>query len=354
MNSNNPSNPNGDEIDLGQLFTLMGRTFDRFVRFVKSFFLGVSQLIMAILVFIQKNIYWLLGSLVLGLVIGFFLDKTLPARYVSKMVVEPNFNSVQQLYNNIEFYDDLAKANDSTTLASTLNISVSDASTIKKMKVDSYSDENQKVKLFDQFIRELDSTTVKAIDYDSYLANFNSLDARFHEITLIATDNRVAKKTQQAIIKSISNNDYFKLQKRINDVNLNLQDTIINKQLLELDSLQKLYKTILVKEAEKPMQGTNINLAQDGTSQNKELAIIKERELLKNQLVLLNQERSNKSTILNVISDFPSQGVKDKDIWSKYKVVLPLLLFGICLLVLLVIRLNTYLLKTNKNRKTTF
>ena len=88
------------------------------------------------------------------------------------MVVEPNFNSAQQLYNNIEFYDDLAKAEDSVTLANALEITVSDAASIKRINVDSYSDENQKVKLFDNFIKGLDSTTVKALDFSEYLDNF--------------------------------------------------------------------------------------------------------------------------------------------------------------------------------------
>lgn len=343
--SEHQKNANTDEIDLGQLFQLLGRAFQKLSDFIASIFKGIFNGIILILLFIQKNFIILLGSLVIGAVAGYFLDLNKTEKFISRMVVEPNFNSVQQLYNNIEFYNDLAKAEDSIALAEALKISIPEAATIKEIFVDSYSDENQKIKLFDEFVKELDTSTIKAIEFESYLQNFNSLDARFHQISLVSTDNSVAKKAQSSIVKSISANDYFKLQKQINDINIKLQDSIITQQLSEVDSLQQLYKTILVKEAEKPMQGTNINLAENGQSQNKELALVKEREILKRNLVALNQERANKSSILNVISDFPNRGVKVKGFWKSFKFVLPITLFSIAFILLVALELNKYLSK---------
>lgn len=334
---------NSEEIDLGQLFQVIGRGFQKFFNFIGSIFKGLFHLLILFLVFIQKHFILLTVAVVVGGVGGYFLDNYLPEKYVSKMVVEPNFNSVQQLYNNIDFYNDLAKAGDSITLASSLDITTNEAASIKKIFVDSYSDENQKIKLFDNFISELDTTTIKTIDFENYLKNFNSLDARFHQISIISTDNKVAKKTQSAIISSISVNDYFKLQKRINDENLMLQDSIYMQQLTEIDSLQSLYKRVLEKEAEKPMQGTNINLAENGESQNKELALVKEREVIKEKLVELNENRANKSEILNIISDFPARGVEMKGFWNRYLFVFPLVLLLIVTGVLVVVQINKYL-----------
>ncbi len=328
---------NSDDVDLGQLFQLIGKGFQKLFNFIGSIFKGIFHVVILFLLFLQKNFVILAVSAVVGGIGGVVWDIVKTQKFVSKMVVEPNFNSVQQLYNNVDFYNDLAKAKDSLTLAAALNLELEEAASIHKIFVDSYSDENQKIKLFDEFIRELDTTTVKALDYQSYLENFNSLDARFHQITVVSTNNTIAKKMQPALIGSISANDYFKLQKRINDENIALQDSIIKNQLIEVDSLQALYKTVLVKEADKPMQGTSINLAENGESQNKELALVKERELLKNRLVKLNEERANKSAILNVISDFPSRGVEQKGFWKSYKFVLPL---GICSLFLVVLGLS--------------
>ena len=336
-------NNSSDEVDLGQLFQLIGRGFQRIFDFIATIFKGIFHVLVLLLLFLQKNFIILTIAVLVGGVGGFILDTTKPEKYISRMVVEPNFNSVQQLYNNIDFYNDLAAAEDSLSLSSALEITVSEAASIDEIFVDSYSDENQKIKLFDEFIRELDTTTVKALDFESYLENFNSLDARFHQISVVATNDEVAKKMQPAIVKSISANDYFKLQKGINDENLDLQEKIYNQQLLEIDSLQQLYKRVLIKEADKPMQGTNINLAENGESQNKELALVQEREILKNRLVALNRERANKSSILNVISDFPSRGVEQRGFWKSYKFVLPIFLLFAVVFFLTLKELNSYL-----------
>ena len=334
---------NSDEIDLGQLFQMIGRGFQKFFNFIGSIFKGIFHVIILFLLFVQRNFIVITAAVVIGGIGGFVLDKVLPEKYVSKMVVEPNFNSVQQLYNNIAFYNDLAKAQDSVALATALNITEHEAATIKEIFTDSYSDENQKIKLFDVFIRGLDTTTVKAIDYENYLKNFNSLDARFHQISMISTDNRVAKKAQPAIINSISVNEYFKLQKKINDENLDLQEEIYKNQLVEIDSLQSLYRTVLVKEADKPMQGTNINLAEGGESKGRELALIQEKDVLKEKLVELNEQRANKSTIVNVISDFPTRGVEQKGIWNSYKFKLPVALLILVFGILALLEVNKYL-----------
>ena len=155
----------------------------------------------------------------------------------------------------------------------------------------------------------------------------------------------MAKKTQIAILKSVSGNDYFELQKSTNDVNLNIQERIYRYQLAEIDSLQEFYKKLMLKEAEKVSAGTNIDLSETAMTENKELALIKERDLIKAKLVELNQNRANQSYIVNIISDFPARGVKIKGFWKSYKFVLPLVLMLGTTLFLLIKRLNQYLKK---------
>jgi len=337
-----------DEVDLGQLFQLIGNGFKKLFRFIGDIFKGVFNLLILFLVFLQKHIIKFAIAGFLGLAIGIYVDLNKDPEYLSTMVVEPNFNSVQQLYNNIHFYNELAEAKDSTALAEALEINVKLASSIKEFTVESYSDENQKVLLFDKFVRSLDTTTQKAIDMEAYLRNFNSYDARFHTISVTASNNSVARKIQPAIINSISRNDYFNLQKDISDINIQLQDSIYGKQITEIDSLQLLYKRVMLKEADKAMQGTNINLGENGGKENKELSLINKMEELKNSLVKLNEEKANKSSILNVISAFPRQGVEVKGIWNSYKFLIPAFLILLTGFLLVLVSLNTYLKNYNK------
>lgn len=340
-----------EEIDLGQLFNAIGKIFDRFFRFIRRIFKGIFGLVLAFLIFIQRHFLKFVAVIVLGLILGVFLDIKKEPQYVSTMVIEPNFNSVQQLYNNIGFYNELAKAKDSVSLAEALNITESEALSIKKFSVESYSDENQKIILFDKFVRSLDSTTKRAIDMKAYLKNFNSLDARFHTISVTASDNTIAKKLQPAIISSISNNSYFNLQKDISDSNIKLQDSLFNKQIIEIDSLQNLYKRVMLKEAERAIQGTNISLGETtGVQNNKEISLLDKMKELKTGLVELNIERGNKASILNVISDFPKKGAQDKGIFKSYKFLIPSLFLILAALLSFLLSLNKYLKNHKKNR----
>jgi hypothetical protein len=343
MSKDTPQPQQSEEVDLGQLFKLIGNAFNKLFRFIGSIFKGVFNLIILFLLFIQKHLikFALVGFI--GLAIGIYLDFKKETTYISTMVVEPNFNSAQQLYNNVNFYNELAEAEDSIALAEVFSISSKEASAIKEFKVESYSDDNQKVQLFDRFVRSLDTTTQKTINMESYLENFNSFDARFHSVSVIATDNSIAKKIQPSIISSISRNSYFNLQKEISDENIKFQEEVYNKQITELDSLQLLYKKVMLKEVERPMEGTNISLGENGGKDNKELALINKMDELKSSLVKLNEERANKSSILNVISDFPRKGVKNNHLLESNKFLVPTFLLILTVLTLALLSLNTYL-----------
>ena len=349
MSKDLPQPQPSEEVDLGQLFKLIGDAFNRFFKFIGSIFKGIFHVIILFLLFIQKHIIKLTIIGVIGLLVGFYLDSKKEPHFISTMVIEPNFNSVQQLYNNVKFYDELASAKDSIALAEALDISTKEATFLKEFKVESYSDENQKIQLFDKFVRSLDTTTQKAIDMKSYLENFNSFDARFHTISVITTDNSVAKKIQPSIINSISRNEYFNLQKDINDINIKLQDSLYSKQITEIDSLQLLYKKVMLKEADRSTEGTSISLGEYGGKENKELSLINKMDELKTRLVELNEERANKSSILNVISDFPRKGVEVKGLLKSYKFLLPSFLLGLTLLFFALLSLNNYLKNFKKD-----
>ncbi|MCM5662313.1 hypothetical protein [Galbibacter mesophilus] len=351
QNQHQNQNNSSEEIDLGQLFKLIGDGFRKFFNFIGKIFKGIFGLIIAFMLFIQRHIIKFVIAGIVGVAFGTFLDIIKKPVYVSTMTLEPNFQSVQQLYNNIKFYNELAEAEDSVALAEALDITQTEAASIKEIEAESYSDENQKIKLFDEFVRSLDTTTQKAIDMEKYLENFNSFDARFHTVVVKATDNKVAKKIQNPIIESISNNDYFKTQKKTRKDNLNFQDRILEKQLVEIDSLQMLYKRVMEKEAEKPMQGTNINLADGNGQQNKELALIKQIDEIKESIVEIQQERANKSEIVNVISDFPRRGVEQKGIFRSYKFLIPVALLGLVLLALSLLELNKFLKEYSLQQK---
>ena len=183
-----PKNINSDEVDLGQLFLIIGRGFRNLFNFIGSIFKGIFHVLILFLLFVQKNFVILSLALGIGCICGFILDAFKTPKYISKMVVEPNFDSTRQLYNNIEFYNDLARAEDSITLSSALDVSVKEASTIREVFMEPYFDDNQKTRHYNAFLKELDSAVAKTVEYETYIKNFNTMNIRFHEISMVTTN----------------------------------------------------------------------------------------------------------------------------------------------------------------------
>ncbi len=334
-----------EEMDLGQLFKLIGNAFDRFFKFIGDIFKGIFHLIILFLQFVQKHFWKFVIAGVVGIGFGIYLDANADPMYRSTMVVEPNFSSVQQLYNNIEFYGELADEEEYKALAEALKISDEEAQTLKRFTIESFSDQTQRIKQFSEFIQGLDTISQKMVDYNDYLKNFNNINAKFHKITIDAKDSRVAKKCQNVILRSIENNQYFKLQKEINEINLALQDSIVEKQLMEIDSLQRFYRKIRIIEAGKAQGGTSITLAESQSDKSPEIELLNEVKRLKDEIVFLNNEKANTKNTINVISDFPNKGVLINNFFGKKIVLLPILLVGLVFIVLVLLSLNTYLNK---------
>ncbi len=319
--------------------------FNRFFRFIASIFKGLFNLLIGFLLFIQKHFIKFAIAGIVGIGGGIYWDSVSDPVYRSSMVVEPNFNSAQQLYNNIEFYNELTKQEEFETLGNTLKISTEEAGNLKKFEVESFSDKSQKMQQFSEFIQSLDTISQKLVDYDDYLKNFNNINAKFHRITVEAENASIAKKLQDPIVKSIEANEYFKKQKEINDANIDLSDSLYQKQLIEIDSLQRFYREVKRLEAGKPEGTTSISMGGTKESDSDEIKLLEQEEIIKKGLVELNTEKANTQNTINVISNFPNKGVEIGDWYRRKMVLLPLLLIGLIFGFLILTELNKYLKK---------
>ncbi|WP_299315615.1 hypothetical protein [uncultured Aquimarina sp.] len=335
-----------EEIDLGQLFKLIGDGINKLFRFIVNFFKGVFHAIILFLQFTRKHFLKFVIAGVVGVAIGWYLDSSVQPIYRSSMIVEPNFNSSQQLYNNVEFYNELAKEEAYKTLAAALKISDKEAETITRIEIEAFSDENQKLKQFSNFVATLDSVSRSHISYESYLENFNNINAKFHKIELSSTNATVAKKCQKTIVRSIENNTYFNTQKITNDVNVSLSESTVKEQIQQVDSLKNFYQELKILELKRPERstGTSINLASDNTNPDRsEITLLDKKMSLNYEIQRINQQKANTENIINVISDFPDKGGLVNDFFAKRKVLLPIILILLTFIGLLLFAFNRYL-----------
>ena len=91
MADNQTNNNNSDEIDLGQLFQFIGKGFDKF-------FLGIIR----VFIYLKKNILFLFGLLVIGIVLSYLANRNSSTNYKTEVIVKPTLESKNYLYDVID------------------------------------------------------------------------------------------------------------------------------------------------------------------------------------------------------------------------------------------------------------
>ncbi len=336
-----------EEVDLGNLFKVIGKGFENLFKAIGRFFMGIFNILILALVFIRNNAIKLGVSILLGAIVGLVLDFTKPKQFSSAMIVEPNFKSAQQLYKNVEFYHELVRQKDSILLADAMGISVSEATKLKGFYIEPIKNENEKYEFFDKFIDELDTATVSRIEMVDFKKGFKDYDYKYHQIRVKSLSNSIFEKLSEPIINSVESNPYFRNQKKINDQNLLQNENVLLKSLSEVDTLRNIYNEVLITEAKKSETGTNITLAQ-GAKKTNELELFDESLALNKDLISNNKAKAETTDILNVVSTFSKVGLKESSIFKKYTFLLGLG-FGLLMLLFILFRqLNRYL-KNYKN-----
>ena len=122
MSKNLPEQPNSEEVDLGQLFKLIGNAFNRFFKFIgsilNSFFLAFVWLVF----FIKKHFIKLVIAGVIGIVLGFIKERISEPVYKTSIVVKQNYKTGENLYSALDNFNQLISEKDSISLSGNLKI----------------------------------------------------------------------------------------------------------------------------------------------------------------------------------------------------------------------------------------
>jgi hypothetical protein len=305
-----------DDLDIGQLLTLIGKGLTGIVNFIVNLFKTLFYWIVLFLLFLRKNFRKMVMAAVIGGLLGAIYQYGVKEKeYESSMTVEPNFGSAVQLYKNIDYYLSLVKQDDFERLASSLNISKEEAESISRIEVNPYSNENQVLISYKNFVKALDSNTVKLLDYKTFAKEIPVESYKYHVIKIVSKDKYIFNKLESPIINSIVQNDYYDKIKTTAHSNLITRKSALENSMIELDSLRSLYKKVLLAESEKETTGTNIFMSENGNN-SKEVDIFDKYMLMNEQLIEVNKQLTAENEVINVVSSFNSIGMKVKT-WYK-------------------------------------
>ena len=304
-----------EEVDLGQLFRLIGNAFEKLFKFIGSILNKLFLAFVWCVFFVKQHFIILIVTTILGFAYGYFKQKYSEPVYSTNAVIKQNYNTGESLYNLLNYYNDLILDQDTVSLASSLNLNPKEASNLVSFTLESVLNENSKLKVFDRFKKEVDSTIAGEVDFETFLENSSDYDYEYQRLTVRSTSKSLPRKILPKVIENIQEIEFFKSEQAKDLAELSLRESIIRESLKESDSLQKVYEEVLRKDEIDPSAQTSvlINNAEEQSS-TREFELFKNDIELRRELVSINRAKEDKKRIVEVISSQQDEGIVDSTI----------------------------------------
>ncbi|MFL0352876.1 hypothetical protein [Xanthomarina sp. GH4-25] len=346
MNKNLPEQQTSGEVDLGQLFTLIGNAFQKLYNLIASIIKAVFSVIIYTLKALIVNVKTILIVMILAGVLGYVLDKVKPDSYSSTMLVKPYFDSKYQLITNINYFNALIENENFETLSSLFKLPEEDVKNIGEFIIQPGPEtENERILQFENFIKNVDSIRAQDISYEDFVENRSIYSSDFFEINVTAAKKDIFPKLEEGLNNSFTN--FYSLKKmKKRDSLISIQKENIIEQIAQVDKLQEIYINVLKDESQS--KATELNLGGEGFSLSSDKTKTREYDLLntemqlRNELKQLQEKKIEEDVFFDVISSFQEVGNKSSEWYEKYTLVFPILAFLILCFVYLSRKTVTY------------
>jgi len=342
MSQEVPKGSQNEEVDLGQLFNMIGRLFDRFFNFIGSIFKAIFSVFIYALKAIISNFKIIVIVLLLAGVLGFILQRTQKDIYESQMLVKPYFDSKFQLVTNINYYNALIGEKDYNQLTSIFEIDEESAKQIIRFEIHpGPENENDKIKQYDAFLKSLDSTRAQNISFDEFVENRSIYSGDVFEINVKSYKKDIFRSLEEGL-NSTFTNTYSVKKREKRDSLIYIERNRILASIKEADSLQKVYLRVMEEES-KMKDGSYTT--KDGMSfirektKTREYDLLQEVNKLREELGKLDAQKVEEDVYFDTLSSFQDVGAKHTSIWNKKVVILPAIAFLLLCALYLLIRL---------------
>ena len=306
------SNPS-EEVDLGQLFKMIGSAFTRLYKFIGSIFNHFFLAFVWLVFFVKKRIIILSAAGFLGLMAGTALDISLPPTYKSTLSIKQNYETGENLYESINYYNGLLKDKDYKILGELLGLTEKATKEIVGFDIEPIITDNEYLVMFNSYIGDLDSLAASKIEYKEYVKNIREYKHRYQQISIKSKTRPDFKGVFSNIINNIETNAFF-VNEQAKDI-LELQETkqAIEISLAQSDSLQQTYKRVL-ESPKDPQSNAEIGITFEGANESektKEFELYKNDIELRERIVKIQRELKDKENIIDMISSKQDNGFED-------------------------------------------
>ena len=303
MSATPQNNNDNQEIDLTQVSRKIG-----------DFFEGISTKIFRGILFIKRNILIIGVLFILGIGLGFYLDKTIKV-YDNEIIVSSNFGSTDYLYAKIDLISSKIKDKDTVFLKDVIGIK--NPKKILKIEIvpitDVYKFIENKPQNFELIKLLAEDGDIKKIVNES----LTSKNYPFHIISFTTNELTDDKKTVQPILDFLNQSDYYTIVQKeyLNNIKIKMieNDSIIAQINGFLNSFSN---TVNGTQKSDKLVYYNENTQLNDVIKTKD-ELIKEQGFHRIELVSLDKNIKNNSATITIKNT--------KAINGKMKIVLPLL-----------------------------
>ena len=239
MEQHQPSQerPTTDEIDLGQL-----------IKYIRQGLLSLFKIFLRLFVYLRKNIVKLAILAVAGLVVGFGLNQIVDNSLKTEVIVKPNLESKNYLYDMISLINAKVKEKD-TSFFKDIGFNPEN---IKGFSTNIIPVENNASEIADEDLKYLelldkfkDDDLIKDVLHDEVL-NKTTLN---HRITFYYKNGDSGTADSRKIMEYINTNEYFRELVKINMENARERIEQNNKLLVQIDDLISKYSDKIAKSS---------------------------------------------------------------------------------------------------------
>lgn len=336
-----------EEIDLGKLFLLIGGAFSSFFRFLGKIIKGVFHYFILLLIFIKEHLLKVAVAGLVGIIIGYGIDFTKEDKYSYDMIIEPNYGSIDQVFEKMEYYNVLIEEEDSVALHKEFNITHEEANSLVSFKLEPYETKKDQILAYDAFIKNTDTLTQNNFTFNDFVGDGTSqFDSKRYVYRVTSRINNLTTFGHE-ILADIEKNPTIQKKKRIQLYTLKLDSIAAKVALAEIDSLRSLYKKVILLELEKEIipnaSSTYLDFSKESKTNNNDIALFNISNDLNEKLIEIEKSKENSLDVVNVITTFNPVGANRGKLSDSYKFILGYLFSSGMLLFLLLKRLNNYL-----------
>ncbi|WP_240042632.1 hypothetical protein [Maribacter aurantiacus] len=311
-----------DEIDLGQLFQLIGKGFD-----------SLFKLILRVFVYLKRNIFILIGLAAVGFAVGYGLNQIVSKRQKTDVIVKPQLESKNYLYDVIDEIQANIDAKDSSFFES-IGIEEVDFAgleiTVNRVIEEGASDRDMQ---YLELLQSFENTDAIADIVRAELENKSSFN---HRITFYYKNEELGVQFAKKVMEYINSSTYFD---EVLTISRNNARGRIEQNELLLDQVDKIITNYTNNLASRNNAVSSERIILDNQEQVNIADLFEYKNLLIRDIEIKKLELAEQTEPISIINFGKSHEVQ-KSFFGKNLVLIPSILIVVFLFVSFLVYLN--------------